>query len=93
MSMLTILICAFGGYICICRALKMNSRTKLPIQFQCMVWFSMFAAAGISSIIDMVLGAETPVILPFMASGIVAHLLLGVPAWRHGAPDYAQNET
>lgn len=84
-TILNLLVCLFGGYVCICRMAKMSARaTKLTIRWQYMLWFGLFSASGISWTYD----EPANFIQLLMSVSIVTHLLLGVAAWRNGAPAY-----
>lgn len=85
LSLLNLFVCMFGGYVCICRMAKMSaSETKLIIRWQYMLWFGLFSASGISWTYDQ----PATWIQLLMSGSIVTHLLLGLAAWRHGAPAY-----
>lgn len=77
-------ICLFGAWMCMCRMAFMDSRTKRTIRVQYAVWFCLFASSALSWTYD-----DPPTITQlFMGAAVVIHLLLGVGAWRHGAPTY-----
>ena len=80
-------VCSAGGYTCLCRMAKMTARdTKLSIRLQSTLWFTFFAASGWSFMFDF-----RPDLMQFVLTGIsLAATLIGVPAWRHGPPEYAK---
>ncbi len=83
---LNLLICSFGGYLCICRLRVIDSKTKTPIRVRYVMWFTLFAASGISWLFDIPASLGQIV----MALGVIADLGLGFNAWRRGAPNYTR---
>lgn len=82
-----LLVCMAGGFMCICRMSMMSlSTTKAEIRWQYVFWFSTFAASGISWTYDE--PASFAQLL--MSLAIVVHLILGLGAWRNGAPAYTR---
>ena len=79
-----LLTCLFGAWLCICRMSMMDSRTKRSIRAQYTMWFCLFATSGISWTYD----EPATLVQLLMGAAVVAHLLLGIGAWRYGAPTY-----
>lgn len=79
-----LIVCLLGAWLCVCRMSMMDSRTKRPIRAQYTTWFCLFAASAISWTYD------EPATLTqlLMGCAVVGHLLLGIGAWRYGAPTY-----
>lgn len=82
-----LLMCMFGGYLCICRMKFTSSRTKLPILVRYIMWFTAFVISGISWIWD---ANPTPLQI-FLGACVIADLGLGFNAWKNGVPKYAQS--
>lgn len=82
--LLNLLVCSAGGLMCICRMAHMDSNTKQAIRAQYTIWFSMFAASGWSFTYE----EPSSFIQLLMGAALVAHMLIGMGAWRHGAPNY-----
>ena len=77
-------VCLVGIGICICRMAHMSERfTKRAIRAQYMLWTSFFALSAITWTFDELTIAQ--VILTAIAC---THLVLGIPAWRFGAPSW-----
>lgn len=77
-------LCLAGAAICVCRMAHMSERfTKPAIRVQYALWVAFFALSAITWTFDDLTAAQ--VILTALALG---HLLLGVQAWRFGAPSY-----
>ena len=85
LTLANLVICLIGGYTCICRAIMMSKDdTKLAIRVQYVIWFGLFSASSIS----WTYGEPASVVQVIMSGAIVAHLLLGLEAWKNGAPAY-----
>lgn len=81
--------CALGGWICLCRLSKMSeSRTKLAIRWQYVLWFTFFAISGWS----FAFGAIPSVVQLMLTATVAAALFLGMPAWFAGLPGYAKKD-
>lgn len=83
---LNLLICSFGGYLCICRLRVIGPQTKTPIRVRYVMWFTLFAASGIS----WLFGIPATLGQIVMALGVIADLALGFNAWKNGQPGYAR---
>lgn len=83
---LNLLICLFGGYLCICRLRVIGPDTKTPIRVRYVMWFTLFAASGLSWLFDYPASLGQIV----MALGVIADLALGFNAWKKGAPTYTR---
>ena len=82
---MNLLVCLFGGYICICRMGKMSAKeTKPVIRAQYTLWMALFVASGLSWLYGY--PATPPQTL--LSAGIVLWLALGVSAWRFGTPPH-----
>lgn len=79
-----LVVCGFGAWMCICRMSYMDSQTKRSIRSQYAVWFCLFAASAISWTYD----EPATVTQLLMGCAVVIHLVLGIGAWRYGAPTY-----
>lgn len=80
-----LLLCLFGGWVCLCRMTKMRgSTTKMIIRLQYAIWTAVFCASGIS----FLFGEPATWVQLLLGAGIVGHLALGVTVWRFGAPAY-----
>lgn len=79
-----LVVCLVGAWLCVCRMAHMDSKTKLTIRVQYAVWFSLFACSGISWTYD----EPASLTQLMMGSAVVVHLILGLGAWRYGAPTY-----
>ncbi len=77
--------CLAGGFVCVCRMGAMPGADAKPsIRFQYFLWFTMFVASGISW-----LYGQPATIMQFVWScAVLAYLVIGYGAWRHGAPSY-----
>lgn len=81
-------VCAFGGWICLCRMAKMSaSTTKMEIRVQYSIWFALFAGSGWSFLFGEM---ASPVQL-LMSVAVLASLVIGIPVWRSsGGPVYVR---
>lgn len=81
------IVCAAGGWLCLCRMTKMSGRgTKLAIRWQYTILFTIFFASGWS----WIFGDPATFIQMFRAGLLVIYVAAGMPAWRHGQPEYAR---
>ena len=79
------IVCLGGGFLCIERLAKMNSRVKLAIQIQYATLLAMFA----SSFLSFAYGYPATPIQLFMGIVTACHLMIGLKPWKHGPPDYS----
>ncbi len=80
--------CGIGIFICVCRmGLMKGEETKASVRWQYVVLFTSFVASAISW-----LWIEPPRPMQIVMGGaMVAYLLMGVDAWKHGeAPHYTR---
>ena len=87
MIVVNLLLCSVGGWVCICR-MGMMTLPKMAVRSQYVILFMLFAASGIS----WIYGESPTIVQVAMGAAILAHLLLGWGAWRHGAPRYTMRE-
>jgi hypothetical protein len=81
-----IFICAVGLVICACRLGHMSERTtKIEIRLSYVIWVSTLVASSLS----WTYGEYPSIAQVSMSLAIVAHLAMGIGAWRNGAPDYS----
>ena len=81
-----LLVCMLGGYLCICRMKSTSNKTKPVIIARYVMWFSLLCGSGIS----WLYGHPASLFQIFLGIGVVADLMLGFKAWRHGAPPYTR---
>lgn len=86
-TMLNLIVCVLGFWICLCRSKDMKaSRTKAVIRYQYTGWAMMFVASGIS----FLWGERATSVQLAISCWVVAHLMIGWGAWRHGPPRYTE---
>ena len=77
--------CGVGAGMCICRMSHMSARfTKGAIRVQYAILFALFSGSAIS----WTYGAPATWTQFLMSCATLGHLLLGLEAWRGGAPEY-----
>ena len=80
-------VCLCGMWLCICRATKMKSHTKLAIYVPYVIWFTLFFLSAFS---HGFFGQPATLMQVFFGIGVIIHIAAGFQAWRHGAPAYSQ---
>lgn len=79
-------VCLIGGYLCICRMRFISSETKKPIMLRYVMWFTAFAASGLS----WLFGFPPSLFQIIMALCVIGDFGLGFKAWRYGPPQYSK---
>lgn len=83
--LLNFALCAFGGWVCICRIGAMTGHaTKLTIRSQYVMWLALLIMSGLS----FLWGHKVTKVEIIFGMAVLCHLLIGFSVWRHGPPAY-----
>ncbi len=82
LSLMNLIVCGFGVWVCICRAAKMNNESGLSIRWQYVLWSTLLLSSGASA---PLFGLECGLMQAVLSAGIVINLCAGFFHWRvHG---------
>ncbi|MBL8512159.1 MAG: hypothetical protein JNM52_11010 [Betaproteobacteria bacterium] len=89
LAVVNFLLCAFGVWVCVCRAAKMNRATHLVTRLQYVIWSTLLLASGGSA---PLFGIECSPMQAALSAGIVINLCAGIVYWRHGVPSVSYRQ-
>ena len=80
-----LITCMAGVVLCVCRMGKMTKAVKPAIRYQ----YNLMLPVLIASAFSWIYGQPATLVQLAMSAAMTVPLLIGVVAWKYGAPSYA----